>query len=341
MTFARADLLWVGPLVAAALALALGVQSRRLARLRSALGDVAARRLVPVEPGRMTARLASLLLAAFALGLAISGPVPVDPEPPEAPAPLDLAIAVDLSRSMTADDVAPSRLARARDVVVELTEALPSARIALVVFAEWPYSLVPLTDDAEVVRYFARSLRAEVVSDRHQGTSLASALAVARAALDARPRAGARRAILVLSDGGSHEGRAAVLEAAELASESGVGVWAGGLGTARGAELGTVVAPVLDARGAPVVAALEEDLLRAVATAGGGRYEDVADEGGVGALAASLGESAGSSATTTPRDLDAALWLTLLALPLLLWEGALDGGRGLLRLRAAPGGRRG
>jgi Ca-activated chloride channel family protein len=236
---------------------------------------------------------------------------------------------------MTADDVEPTRLVRARQVVEEIADALPSARISLVVFADWPYALVPLTDDLDVVRWFARSLTADAVPERHQGTSLALAIDAARGALDARPRDGARRAVLVLSDGPGHDGRDAAIAAAVAASGAGVSVWTGGLGTARGAELGTVADPILDARGAPVVASLDADILRAVADAGGGRYENVADEGRGASLAAGLSEAVTSTPAALARTLDAALWLTLLALPLLLWEGALDGGRGFPRRGAS------
>ena len=334
MTLVRSDLLWAGALAATLLVLALAVQSRRLARLRRALG-VAAARLIPVERGRLGTRLACLLVAAGAVGLAAAGPRPSTPAAAEPPAPLDLAVAVDLSLSMTAGDVEPSRLVRAQQVVEEIADALPSARISLVVFADWPYALVPLTDDLEVVRWFARSLTADAVPERHRGTSLSLAIDAGRGALDARPRDGARRAVLILSDGAGHDGRDAAIAAATAASEAGVSVWTGGLGTARGAELGTVTDPILDARGVPVVASLDADILRAIADAGGGRYGNVADEGRGTSLAAGLSEAVASAPAAPTRTLDAALWLTLLALPLLLWEGALDGGRGLPRRDAS------
>jgi hypothetical protein len=164
--------------------------------------------------------------------------------------------------------------------------------------------------------------------DRDQGTSFSSAITHARAALDERPRPGARRAILVLSDGGAHEVMADIVEAAESAAENDVPIWTAGLGTPAGATLTTEFGPVLDARGREVVATLDADVLREIASAGGGQYQDVSSERGVRALLAGLGEIESPSETSDGGPLDTAFWLTFLAVPLLLWEGGLDAGRG-------------
>ncbi|HSH76793.1 MAG TPA: VWA domain-containing protein, partial [Longimicrobiales bacterium] len=207
MILTRPEWVLSAPLVAALLTIALLAQRRRLQRLARSYTDEATRRLVPLDPGRFpTIRMACLLLASLAIGLAAAGPAPVAREPAEPPAPLDLAIAVDVSLSMTAPDVEPTRLGRAREIGAAVSEAIPSARVTLVVFADWPYTLVPPTDDPAVVQHFARSLAPDVVLERDQGTSLAGALLTARRALDARPRSRARRVVLVLSDGGAHDG---------------------------------------------------------------------------------------------------------------------------------------
>jgi Ca-activated chloride channel family protein len=230
--------------------------------------------------------------------------------------------------SMGANDIGTSRIERARTVVDRLTEALPSARIVLVVFADWPYTLVPPTDDPALVRYFAQALSVDLVTDRDQGTSFSSALTSARAALDARPRPGARRAIVVLSDGGAHEPLGDVLTAATEASSDGVGIWTAGLGTPSGAQLTAATGPLTDAAGGPVVATLDDEILREIATAGGGTYQDVSDDRGLRALLEGLGDVVGPSGGSDNEPLDASFWLTLLAVPLLLAEAGLDAGRG-------------
>ena len=330
MTLLRPEMLLLGPAAAFVLALALTLQWRRLSRLGRSYGDEVARRLMPRTVQQFpTARMVYLMVASLALGTAAAGPRPTTPEPPEPATPLDIAVAVDVSLSMSAADVEPTRIERARVVVDRISESLPSARIVLILFADWPYTLVPPTDDPAVVRYFARSLSADVVMDRDQGTSLSTALTHARTALDARPRDGARRAILVLSDGGAHEELGAVLEAAATASADGVPIWTAGLGTPGGAPLATEAGPVIDAAGRPVVATLDETLLREIARAGGGDYQDVSDERGLRGLLDELGALDDASEGESDAPLDASFWLTLLAVPLLLWEGGLDAGRGV------------
>lgn len=329
MTFQRPELLLLGPVAALLLSLALTLQWRRLTRAGRSYGDLAARRLIPrALQGFPTTRMVSLIVASLALGAAAAGPLSDTPEPPEPAPPIDIAVTVDVSLSMSADDVEPTRIERARLVINELSEALPSARIVLILFADWPYTLVPPTDDPAVVRYFARSLSADLVLDRDQGTSYSTALAHARTALDARPRDGARRAILVISDGGAHENVPDILDAAATSSADNVPVWTAGIGTTAGTPLVVQDRPFVDTNGRPVVATLDEDLLRQIARAGGGDYQDVSTDRGLRALLAGLGELEADSTGGDRGPLDAAFWLTLLAVPLLLAEGGLDAGRG-------------
>ena len=335
MTLAHPELLPLLPLALALVAGAIVLQWRRNARLGRAFTPAALRRLFPIDVRRFpAARLACVVVAVSAVVLAATGVMPRSPEPPAPPAPLDLAIAVDVSASMAARDAEPSRVERARQVVARVTEALPGARIVLVVFADWPYTLVPPTDDARVVRYFAEALQADLVLERDQGTSLAAALAHAHSALDSRPRAGARRAVLVVSDGGAHDDEAAVVAAASEVAAAGIEVWTAGLGSERGAEMETGTGPVLDASGAPVLVRLDEGLLRRVADMANGRYERVDDDRGLRALVTGLQGSTDAPAPTRGEPLDATLLLTLLALPLMLLEGALDSGRGRPRPRS-------
>jgi Ca-activated chloride channel family protein len=335
VTFLRPELLLLGPIGAVLLSLALTLQWRRLSRLGRAYDDLAIRRLFSRRlQGFPTTRMVCLVTASLALATAAAGPRLATPEPLEPGPPLDIAVAVDISASMSAADVEPTRIERARDVIDRVTEALPSARIVLILFADWPYTLVPPTDDPAVVRYFARSLSADLVLDRDQGTSFSTAFTHARQALDARSRPGARRAILVLSDGGAHEDMVEILDAATSASANDVTIWAGGLGTRQGAELTTEIGPLVDASGRPAVATLDDDLLREIARAGGGEYLDVSSERGLRALLLGLGELEDDSSGQDGGPLDFTFFLTLLAVPLLLWEGGLDAGRNVGRRRA-------
>jgi Ca-activated chloride channel family protein len=334
VTFARPELLVLAPLASLLFALALGMRFRRLRRLGEAYREPAFARLLPVGVGRLpTARLACLLLAGAAIGLAAAGPawsVPVD----EAPLPpLDVSVAVDLSLSMTATDAAPTRIARAREVIELLSQELPSVRFSLVMFAGFPHMVLPPTDDPTLLAYFAQSLGVELVGRNDRGDAIGDALYWAGEALDERPSDEARRLVLLFSDGGD-EAPGPTLEAATWLDSTRVEVWVAALGSSSGSAIFAEGTPVLDRAGAPVVARLNEDLLRDAAEAGGGRYFNVSDEAGLAALLDALREASGDRDDPPPPPVDAAFLLVLLAIPLLLWEGAADAGRDFGRARS-------
>jgi Ca-activated chloride channel family protein len=326
VSFERPDLLVLAPLSAIVLAFALGAHWRRLRRLEQGLTPSAFRRLLPTGLGRFpSARLLCLVGGGVALGVAAAGPAWTMPEGDEQP-PLDVAVAVDLSLSMSATDAAPSRMARAREVIARLSEELPSVRFSLVVFAGWPYTLLPPTDDPALVRYFAQSLDVGLVPPFNNGTALGEALELSRYALEARPSDGARQIVLLVSDGGGEPSETAMENAAWLQA-GGFEVWVAGVGSDAGTPLFVEGAPLRDEGGAPVVAALNGRLLRDVAAAGGGRYADVTRDDGLESLLADLRDASGDTEGPPPPPVDAAFLLVLLAIPLFLWEAVADLGR--------------
>lgn len=335
MTLRNPELAALAPLMALLFALALGAHWRRMRRLARAFDAPALRRLFPMTLDRFPrARLVCLLVAGLAVGLAAAGPVRVGRDAPTPP--LDLALVVDLSLSMGATDAPPSRIARARDLIDRLTEELPSVRFSLVTFAAWPLELVPPTDDAGIVRYFTDSLHVELVREPDRGSALGEALYLAGETLAERPRPDARRAVLVISDGGVQDAASVKDVVARLAADE-IEIWTAGIGSRQGAAILAGSHPILDG-GEPVVATLDASLLRGVAAAGGGRYQDVTEEPGLEALVASLRELSGDARADASSPIDASFLLTLLAVPLLLWDGAADAGRAIAlpRRRRAP-----
>jgi Ca-activated chloride channel family protein len=330
--FERPELLAVAPLVAILFAFTVGAHWRRLRRLAAAYEMNALRRLLPTNPGRFpTQRFLCLVGGGVLLGLAAAGPVLWEPEPPEPPPPLDVAIAVDLSMSMNAAGETPTRIERAREAIDRLTEELPSVRFSLVVFAGWPYMLVPPTDDPDVIRYFVDSLEPEVVQVLDRGTSLASTLEFAGRALESRPSEDGRQAILVLSDGDVFEDEDVLMRAAADAGARGLGVWIAGLGSEEGSPISTAGEPILDATGRAVRTSQNVALLRAIAEAGQGRYADITEDGGLDALVGDLSDLSGDSREGPGEPFDTTALFALLAIPLLLWEGAVDARRGVIR----------
>ncbi len=332
MIFERPELLALAPLAAILFAFTVGAHWRRLRRLATAYEPTALRRLLPTGPGRFpTRRFLCLVGAGALLGLAAAGPVLWDPEPPEAVPPLDVAIAVDLSLSMNAAGETGSRIERAREAIDRLTEELPSVRFTLVVFAGWPYMLVPPTDDPDVIRYFVDSLQPEVVQEGDWGNSLGSTLELAGSALETRPSEDGRQAILVISDGDVYEDEDLLVRAAADAAARGFEVWIAGVGSEDGSPISIAGEPVLDPVGRAVRTSQNADLLSAMAEAGQGRYEDITEDEGLDSLVDDLRDLSGDSREGPAEPFDTTALFALLAIPLLLWEGVVDARRGVIR----------
>ncbi len=329
MIFERPEFLSLAPLVAILFAFAIAAHWRRSKALAAAYESTAIRRLLPASLGRFpTHRFLSLVGAGVLLGLAAAGPVLWEPEPPDPPPPLDLAVAVDLSLSMNAAATSTSRIERARQAIDRLTDELPSVRFSLVVFAGWPYVLVPPTDDPDVIRYFVDSLQPEVVQEQDRGNSLAAALELAGATLQSRPSDGGRQAILVLSDGDVFQDEESLTRASADAAARGFEVWVAGVGSEEGSPIAIAGEPVIDVTGRAVRTSQNVDLLRAVADAGQGRYANVTEEAGLESLVADLRDLSGDSREGPAEPFDTTALFALLAIPLLLWEGLADTQRG-------------
>lgn len=190
----------------------------------------------------------------------------------------ELIVALDVSQSMLAADLAPSRLGRAQLFLSDLLEALGGERVGLVLFAGEAYLQTPITNDYGAVLQFARSANPSRVGAA--GTNFAAALRLTRqllvrpAAPNAPPAAPARKLILLVSDGENHEPEAET--AARQAAEAGVRVLTAGIGTADGAPVpdprngGTSMKR--DVNGEPVISRFEPATLQRLAELGEGRY---------------------------------------------------------------------
>ena len=186
---------------------------------------------------------------------------------------VDAVIALDVSRSMDARDARPSRLEAAKREALAILNGLEGSRIGLVEFAGSARTVSPLSTDREGLASLIETATTRDV-DR-PGTDLENALSLS-ARLLAGP--GERpRAVVLLSDGENLEGnpRAALSEL----KRAGAKLYTIGLGTTQGATIpvvdstGAVIGVKRDADGNIVSTRLDEDTLRKLAQAGGGRYE--------------------------------------------------------------------
>jgi Ca-activated chloride channel family protein len=195
---------------------------------------------------------------------------------------VDVIVCLDVSRSMLARDVAPSRLLRAQSEIEALAARARGDRFGLVAFAGEARLVVPLTRDAETFAQLARAT--DPVAVRIGGTDLGQAIDVAVAALAAGRGRGEGDAldgaIVLLTDGEDFGGGGRA--AAQRAAERGVRVHCVGFGSALGSKITVDGADgreeFLRARGGDeVVSALDARGLRAIAAAGGGVFADAGE----------------------------------------------------------------
>ena len=334
MTFERPDLLGLAPTLCLIVVLALLSQWRRSVRLVDAYGGpIAALRLIGRRLERFPAvRLLAGLVAVTSLVAVAAGVAPETPE--EAPVtPVDLLIAVDVSHSMTGTDLEPSRISWAQRLVEEVTASGVADRVALSVFADWSYRLVPLTDDGDVVTFFSPWLVPDLVNTRDQGTSLSILIDDAVASWDDRAQPDAIPIVLVVSDGETHDGAEAVIASTRGAVDSGATVWTAGVGTSVGSPLTLTgsTAPLLDGSGTPVIAGYDEGMLRQIADAGRGAFHEIDGEEGIRSLISDLRTISGRTDTIAEPTADPTVWLVLLGLVLLLLDALFDTGIALRR----------
>lgn len=181
---------------------------------------------------------------------------------------IDVAIALDVSKSMLAADMPPSRLERARQFVSKLMNEMPDDRIALILFAGKAYMQMPLTTDHGAARMFVNAAGPAAVPQ--QGTVIADALEMSARVFD--PQEKRFKTIIVISDGEDHEENA-VKKAGELAEE-GVMINTVGIGSPEGAEIIDPATgfPKKDDAGNTVVSKLNEETLKEVAAVTNGVY---------------------------------------------------------------------
>jgi Ca-activated chloride channel family protein len=245
----------------------------------------------------------------------------------------DLVFAIDVSRSMDARDVAPSRLDEARREAMALLDRVEGSRVGVLVFAGDADRLCPLTLDHDATRLTLMTLSTSSVS--MPGTDLGRALTSAAQMLPAGRRD--EQAIVLWTDGEDLEGHGS--QALAKLRESGTRVFAVGVGTPAGEvipevdEAGRVVDVHRDGNGNVVRSQLGERFLRELASATRGAYFSASRPGGeLGRLALAMGSLARSQrgARLMERPVARFTWFALLAAVLLAAEQ--------IRWRRSPAG---
>lgn len=237
-------------------------------------------------------------------------------------------IALELSATMSAQDVKPSRYERARYKIADILKRSGDAQVALIAYAGDAFVVAPLTDDANTVANLVDSLDPSVMPAPGNDTGRAIDLGVKLI-----HQAGLREGeIVLLADGASDDADAA----AASARSAGVRVSVLGIGTAQGAPIALGDGGFLkDKSGNIVLPKLDGAALAALARAGGGRYAEYRSDAGdldavLGTLAAGgeAAKDASGAEVQSARFLDRGPWLLFALLPL----AALGFRRGWLTL---------
>jgi Ca-activated chloride channel family protein len=305
--------------VIAALVTALAVWAR-VARLHRAGRWSAELQLAARRVGRLTPL--ALGLAAFAAGVALAGPRWGRRTVRSESKALDLVLVVDISRSMVAEDVTPSRLGRARREARRLVHDLAGDRIGLIAFAGQSFILTPLTVDNTAVQLLIDALDPDMASA--EGTELGSALRQGRDLLRGGSEV-ADRVLVVFTDGETHDTLSHVLSAAGRLRRDGIRVILVGEGGITPAQIpvrtpeGVFQEYQRDENGEVITSWRRDDVLT-----------QVADEAHGALVPASLNDQAGAvrelvraykrspQATTTVADRPLQAWVPALVAVVLL-----------------------
>ena len=259
--------------------------------------------------------------------LSLAGPAWQRIEQPVFRSDQALVVALDLSRSMDAQDVTPSRMLRARLKILDILERRASGQTALVVYSSNAFTVTPLTNDTDTIAALVNSLSTDIMPSR--GSYPTAAIQKGRQLLE---QAGAAFGeVLLITDGSSSP---AAERAARDLRDAGYALSVLGVGTKEGAPIPKLSGGfVTDQAGRIAVARLEERGLRELATSGGGRYATLLSDGRDldYLMAGEVGTRKSSDdSLATDQWREEGPWLALLLLPL----GALAFRRGWVAMLA-------
>ena len=182
---------------------------------------------------------------------------------------IEVMIALDISNSMMAEDVAPNRLDRAKQMLSKMIDRMVDDKVGLVVFAGEAYTQLPITCDYVSAKMFLNTITPALIPT--QGTAIGAALETSIRSFGSQ-ESDAGRAIILITDGENHEDDA--IAAAKHARELGIQVFVVGIGKPEGSPIPIVGTNnyIKDRSGQVVVSRLNEDMCQQIAQAGNGIY---------------------------------------------------------------------
>jgi len=225
------------------------------------------KQLMPdVSTARPIAKLVLLLLAFSALVIVMARPqmgLKIDNSQRRG---IELMVALDVSNSMMANDISPDRMDKAKMLVSNIADKLQDDKIGLVVFAGDAFIQLPITSDFVSAKMFLDAISPKMIGT--QGTNIGEAIRLCMNSFTNQKDV--ERAIVIITDGEDHEGKAE--EMASEAAKNGYHVYVLGVGSEKGSTIPYNNGYLKDNEGNVVVTRLNEDMCKSVAAAGKGSF---------------------------------------------------------------------
>ena len=246
------------------------IYTKRKRRQLEAFGDAELMEQLMPNASRIrpTVKFSILMVALTLLIFAAARPQFGQSEHTEKRQGIEAIVALDISNSMLAEDVAPNRLDRAKQMLSKLMDNMVNDKVGLVVFAGDAFVQLPITCDYVSAKMFLNSIKPELI--KTQGTAIGAALSTSIRCFG--EQSDASRAIILITDGENHEDDAVAV--AKRAKEEGIQVLVVGIGKPEGSPIPVAGTNnfMKDRQGNVVVSRLNEDMCREIAQAGGGIY---------------------------------------------------------------------
>jgi len=184
---------------------------------------------------------------------------------------VDIVFALDVSKSMLAEDIAPNRLEKSKQIISKIIDKLGSDRVGIIIYAGNAYPLLPITTDQAAAKMFLQNADPDMVSS--QGTAINEALKLAKSYYDDDEQT--NRYLFVVSDGEDHEENVSYI--ADEATKEGIKIFTVGVGLAKGVPIplkrdGKLVGYKKDRAGETVITQLNDKTLKKIAEDGNGEY---------------------------------------------------------------------
>lgn len=215
-------------------------------------------------------KLVVLLLAFVALVLALANPrigTKIETVKREG---IDIVFAIDVSKSMLAEDVAPNRLEKSKQIVSQIINTLGADRVGIVAYAGSAYPLLPITTDYGSAKMFLQQMNTDMLSS--QGTAISEAILLSSTYFD---EVDTNKLLVLLSDGEDHE--MGISEALAVAKENNLKILTIGVGTEKGGRIPIKIGGVTqgflrDRNNDEVITKMDNTILKEIAKELGGSY---------------------------------------------------------------------